>query len=128
MVFKFSFLIKLTLYLHNITEKLLKMVILNISLCLQLFVGGYMSYLRCSVRLCLQLFVGGYMSQVVCWRGHGLFSMVGQLVTCTLLQTTGGKDEPNIVNKTCTLLQTTGGKDEPNIENKTCTLFASSCL
>jgi len=35
--------------------------------------------------------------------------------TWVLLQTTGGKDEPNILNKTWTLLQTTGGKDEPNI-------------
>ena len=32
-----------------------------------------------------------------------------------VLQTTGGKDVPNIVNKTCALLQTTGGKDVPNI-------------
>jgi hypothetical protein len=46
--------------------------------------------------------------------------------TCTLLQTTEGKDEPNIVNKTCTLLQTTGGKDEPNIDNKTCTLLQTT--
>ena len=55
--------------------------------------------------------------------------------TCALLQTTGGKDVPNIVlirhapsykqlevktyrtsfKKTCALLKTTGGKDEPNI-------------
>jgi hypothetical protein len=36
----------------------------------------------------------------------------------SLIQTTGGKDEPNIVNKTLALIQTTGGKDEPNIVNK----------
>jgi hypothetical protein len=36
-----------------------------------------------------------------------------------LIQTTGGKDEPNIVNKTCGLIQTIGGKDEPNIVIKT---------
>jgi hypothetical protein len=39
--------------------------------------------------------------------------------TWTLLQTTRGKDEPNILNKTWALLQTTRGKDEPNILNKT---------
>ena len=36
--------------------------------------------------------------------------------TRDLLQTSGGKDEPNKhnVNKTRNLLQTSGGKDEPN--------------
>ena len=37
--------------------------------------------------------------------------------TRDLLQTSGGKDEPNkhkYVNKTRDLLQTSGGKDEPN--------------
>jgi hypothetical protein len=47
----------------------------------QLFVEGLMSYLGCSVRLYLQLFVEGLMSYLGC-------------------STTGGKDEPNILNKT----------------------------
>ena len=35
--------------------------------------------------------------------------------TWALLQTTEGKDKPNILNKTWALLQTTEGKDKPNI-------------
>jgi hypothetical protein len=78
---------------------------------------------------------------VVCRRAHVLVTMFGSslppvvcrrvhvLVTITktwaLLQTTGGKDEPNIVTKTWALLQTTGGKDEPNIVTKT---WARSCF
>ena len=46
--------------------------------------------------------------------------------TWALLQTTGGKDEPNIINKTWALLQTSGGKDEPNIVNKTWALLQTS--
>jgi hypothetical protein len=49
----------------------------SVRLYLQLFVGGLMFYLR-SVRLYLQLFVGELMFY--------------------LLQTTGGKDEPNVNN------------------------------
>jgi hypothetical protein len=51
----------------------------------QLFVGGLMSYLGCSVHLFPQLFVGGLMSYLGC---------------SVRLQTTEGKDEPNILNKT----------------------------
>ena len=40
-------------------------------------------------------------------------------MTWSPLQTIGGNDEPNILNKTRSLLQTTGGKDEPNIILKT---------
>ena len=46
--------------------------------------------------------------------------------TWVLLQTTGGKDELNIVNKTRVLLQTTGGKDELNIVNKTRVLLQTT--
>ena len=46
--------------------------------------------------------------------------------TWTLLQTTGGTDEPYILNKTWTLLQTTGGTDKPNILNKTWTLLQTT--
>jgi hypothetical protein len=52
----------------------------------QLFVGGRMSYLGSSVRLFPQLFVGGLMSYVGC--------------SVRLYPQTGGKDEPNILNKT----------------------------
>jgi hypothetical protein len=41
------------------------------------------------------------------------------IIDIPLIQTTSGKDEPNIVNKTWALTQTTGGKDEPNIVIKT---------
>ena len=48
---------------------------------LQLFVGGLMSYLRCSARLYLQLFVGGLMSYLRCSARLYLQLFVGGLMS-----------------------------------------------
>jgi hypothetical protein len=65
----------------------------------QLFVEELMSYLGCSVHLYPQLFVEGLMSYLGCSVHLSPQLFVGGLMSY-LGQTTGGKDEPNILNKT----------------------------
>jgi 4-amino-4-deoxy-L-arabinose transferase-like glycosyltransferase len=60
----------------------------SIRLYLQLFVGGLLSYLH---YLCL---FGSSLPPVVCRRAVVLFTLFVNKTTA-LLQTTGGKDEPN---------------------------------